>query len=316
MTTIATIGFFDGVHRGHQFVVDTLMAAARQNGQRSMVVTFARHPRSVLQPAWHPQLLTTPEEKRSRLLDMGIDECLMLDFNAETAAMTAEQFLERLHRQHGVTRLLMGYDNRFGHRQPGVPASFDDYRRWGAMHGVEVDVLPCHQPAMGQPLSSSAIRQALAAGDILTANQLLGYRYALSGEVVEGHGEGHRLGFPTANLRPDHPDKLIPQEGVYAVAAAINGADGTQTWHPAMMNIGHRPTYNGHEQTLEAHLLGYDGNLYGQSLTIRFMARLRSEQRFDTPEQLRAQLENDRRQVSLLYEQQAAATDAGTGKTP
>lgn len=301
---VATIGMFDGVHQGHRFVIDRLKQEAKQCRLPACVVTFDRHPRQVLQPDWQPQLLSTLDEKLLLLSLTGIDQCVVLTFTKEMAHLPAYDFMQQvLKKQIGVKTLLTGYDNHFGHRTPGQQTGFDDYLRYGKELGIEVKSLPPTpvQPGSNNHLlkknhedrqitNSSLIRRLLTEGRIEEANDCLGHPYTVTGTVVSGQHIGTEIGFPTANLQPDDPCKLIPANGVYAVKVRLESS--LEQKH-AMTNIGHRPTFNGQQTTLETHILHHEGKLYGQSMTVSFIHRLRDEQRFDTPEELVEQLRQD-----------------------
>ena len=284
----ATIGCFDGVHRGHQMLVQMMVRQARQRGLKPIAVTFDRLPRQLFDPTFHPQLLSTLEEKTACLKELGVEEVIVLPFTHELASLTAEAFMREILRDRlSVELLVTGYDNRFGHdRNEG----FDDYVQYGQALGMDVvrgDVAMMDEQ---NAVSSTVIRQLLAdEGRVEVMPDVLTRRYTLSGRVVSGEHIGHELGFPTANLEPDSQEKLIPASGAYAVWAMVDGHR-----MPAMMNIGTRPTFEGKQQTLEVHILKDVGNLYGHSMTVEFVSRLRAEQRFDTREALIAQLEHDR----------------------
>ncbi len=284
----ATIGCFDGVHRGHQMLVQLMVRQARQRGLKPIAVTFDRLPRQLFDPFFHPQLLSTLEEKTDYLKDLGVEEVIVLPFTHELAALSAEVFMREILRDRlAVECLVTGYDNRFGHdRSEG----FDDYVRYGQTLGIEVVRGDVAMMDNQMAVSSTVIRQLLAdEGKVEAMPDVLTRRYTLSGRVVSGEHIGHELGFPTANLELDSSEKLIPASGAYAVWAMV---DDKQL--PAMMNIGTRPTFEGKRQTLEVHILEAVGNLYGQPMTVAFVRRLRAEQRFDTREALIAQLEHDR----------------------
>ncbi len=285
----ATIGFFDGVHRGHQFLLRGLCDDARRDGMLSMAVTFDRHPREVLQTEWHPLLLTTFDERLALLRQTGIDICAVLPFNTDMAALSARQFMQQiLLEQLNVRVLSIGYDHRFGHnREEG----FADYVRYGRELGMEVRQNSVFTDGDLQ-LSSSLVRRLLGEGRVGEASRCLGRFYTLSGTVVGGEHVGRTLGFPTANVVPDSAFKLVPQPGAYAVRVAL-ADDEKHLWLPAMMNIGTRPTYGQHAQTLEVNILDYEGDLYGRQLTVAFVERLRSEQAFDSPQALQQQLRMD-----------------------
>lgn len=297
----ATIGVFDGVHRGHRFLIERLKTEARQRGLGTMVITFARHPRQVLCPDWRPQLLTTPGEKEVLLRQTGVDRVVMLPFDQQMAQLSARQFMEQvLHKQLGVLLLLTGYDNHFGHRSERAAGAegFADYVAYGRELGMEV--------VGGQPLregdvcfSSSLVRRLVSEGDVTAAAHCLGRPYELSGQVVHGEQIGRELGFPTANLQPADDCKLLPLAGVYAVWVSIGGSCEKKL--RGMMNIGHRPTFDGHRTTLEVHILDYSNNLYGQDISVAFVRRLRDERHFDTREALVAQMGKDRQQVEQIF---------------
>ena len=297
--TVATIGFFDGVHRGHQHLIKMVMDTARAQGTESMVITFAMHPRQVLDDSFQPKLLTFPDEKMIRLSLTGVDNCVVLPFDREMAAMTAREFMEQVLRDKlGVTTLIMGYDNRFGH---GRKEGFDDYVAYGQELGIQVvraTALQCD----GQSVSSSLIRQMIIDGDIEKANQLLGYAYTLVGCVVEGFQQGRKLGFPTANLDISGREKIIPAAGVYAVRARV---EDQMEMKRAIMNIGTRPTLDDGAQSIETHIINYDADLYGERLVVAIDARLREERRFEHVGLLVAQMREDVRMANELFDQKA-----------
>lgn len=285
MGYVATIGMFDGVHRGHQYVLRQVVETARERGMQSLVVTFDHLLRK-------DAVLTTLDEKRQLIGSMGVDRTEVLAFTDELRQMTARQFMERVLRdQLDVKVLLTGYDNRFGHRRE---EGFNDYVRHGQELGIEV-----HQLRAEGTVSSSHIRQLLQRGNVAEAAHCLGRCYTLSGHVEHGEHVGTQLGFPTANLHPDCDRQLIPAAGVYAVRAHI--AAGV---YDGMMNIGSRPTFDGHRQTLEAHLFGLNADLYGSSMQIEFVERLRSERRFDNAEALREQLLQDAKKAKTINNNQ------------
>lgn len=294
---VATVGMFDGVHRGHQHVIGRVVERAREAGLFSTVITFDRVPRQVLDPSFHPQLLTTLEEKETIIRQLGVDVLAVLPFTRETAGLSAQAFMKQvLHEQLQTKVLVTGYDNRFGHDRT---EGFDDYVRYGRELGMEVLRGDAQLMDDGQrPVSSSVIRQLLAEeGRVDLMPHYLTRLYQLRGTVAPGEHIGQRLGYPTANLEVDEADKLIPAAGVYAVWATI---EGEQQPRAAMMNIGNRPTFHGHRQTLEVNILDFEGNLYGQVMTVSFVERLRAERRFDSPEALAVQLEADKEQVKQI----------------
>jgi len=291
--SVATIGVFDGVHAGHQHLIQMVLDQAHQLGQASMVVTFDRMPQQVFNPEFHPQLLTTTEEKIAILKELGIDHVVVLSFTKELASLSAREFMKTvLHDQFHVKVLVTGYDNRFGHNRA---EGFDDYVRYGEEMGMQVLRGDAEMMTDGsKAVSSSVIRTLLSQeGRVDLMPQCLTRPYMLSGKVMPGEHIGHQLGFPTANLEPLYNEKLIPAPGSYAVWATLE--DGKQ--FAAMMNIGTRPTFDGKRQTLEVNILDFEGNLYGQTVKISFVARLREERRFESPEALVAQLKEDQEHV-------------------
>lgn len=294
--SVATIGVFDGVHAGHQLLIRMVRDEARKRGLCSVVITFDRQPRQILDPTFQPQVLTTLEEKKTIISGLGIDTLVVLPFTKELAALTAYDFMQQVLRQQlHVQTLITGYDNRFGRNRA---EGFDDYVRYGQEMGMQVLRGDKELMADGsRAVSSSVIRELLAnEGRVDLMPQCLTRLYQLSGQVMPGKHIGHQLGFPTANIEPSTAEKLIPAPGVYAVWATLE--DGEQ--RAAMMNIGTRPTFEGKHQTLEVNILDFEGNLYGQQVTIAFVARLREEQRFDSPEALVAQLNEDKDKVRKI----------------
>ena len=271
---VATIGMFDGVHCGHQFVLQHVVDEARQRGLQSMAITFDKS---------GPQTLTPLDQKRLLLTKTGIDRIEILTFNDALKQMTAREFMQQeLRDRLGVKVLLTGYDNRFGHNRT---EGFDDYVRYGQELGIEVLQLP-----QEGEISSSIIRQLVAEGAISKANQLLGNPYTILGSVEHGEHIGTKLGYPTANLVLVDDCQLIPATGVYAVKIRM---ENSVEWKHGMMNIGMRPTFDGQSQTLEVNVFRLKENLYGQQLQVAFFERLRGEQRFDNIEALKAQLQQD-----------------------
>ena len=285
---VATIGMFDGVHLGHQFVLRQMVNLAHEQGLQPLCITFDHSPRQ-------EQVLTPLDEKVRLIRQMGIDHVEVLAFTEELKALTARQFMEQvLRNQMNVRVLLTGYDNRFGHnREEG----FDDYVRYGQELGIEVRCLPPlteEQPSLSaQQVSSSYIRQLLSDGQVAKATLCLGHPYSIIGHVAHGEHIGTELGFPTANLVPLSSHQLIPAPGAYAVRVALHAPDSTLHTLNGMMNIGTRPTFDGHEQTLEVHILHFHEDLYGQLLSVEFVDRLREERRFDSMDALKEQLKQD-----------------------
>jgi len=285
----ATIGFFDGVHLGHVHLLHDLMSVAAERGLKSMAITFPEHPRQILQSDYRPRLLSTPDDKMRLLEQTGIDFCFPLHFTTALAQMDARSFMtDFLQKKLGVSTLLVGHDHHFGH---DTGLTIDDYRRIGNEIGMEVIPADAYLYE-GAPVSSSRIRRELVAGNVKAANEMLGYRYTISGTVIHGMQNGRKMGFPTANLGPYCEFMQIPADGVYSSIATVDG----ESW-PAMLNIGFRPTFQGKARTIEAHLLGFDRDIYFHELKLEFVDFLRPERRFDSPQELAAQLEADRNKV-------------------
>jgi riboflavin kinase/FMN adenylyltransferase len=295
---VATIGFFDGVHRGHQYLIRHVIEEARADGLESTVITFDRHPRQVLQSDYIPDLLTTPDSKMLLLSKTEVDNTVMLHFDKELAALSAHDFMEKVLRdQLNVRKLVIGYDNRFGHERT---EGFDDYVRYGRELGIEV----IHNQAFvlqGVNVSSSVIRRYLQAGEVEMANVCLGYPYTIAGHVTTGYKMGHELGFPTANLDTAGYGQLVPAGGVYAVRVRLQTA---VTFHQGMMNIGTRPTFDGKELSLETNIFDFDEDIYGQVILVAFAHRIRAERKFDSPEALVAQLKEDRQMVEEQFKKE------------
>ena len=271
-------------------MLSQVVRQAAQRNRQSTVVTFDIHPRQLVNPDFQPLLLTTLDEKLQLLSLQGIDRVALLHFDEQMASLSARDFMSVvLSRQLNVDTLVLGYDSRFGH---GRTAGFADYEAYGRSMGIDVLRATPLLSDDGTPVSSSLVRNLLLSGNIAQANDALGRRYSLTGNVVEGFHEGRRLGFPTANLALADRQRLVPGRGVYAVWAELTGYSEPM---PAMMNIGTRPTYNGSSQTLEVHIIGYEGDLYGQDVTVTFAERIRSEQPFDSPSALASQLQLDRK---------------------
>ena len=277
----AAVGTFDGLHRGHNAVLASLREEAAKHGLKPVVFTFDRHPLELIDPSRAPKALLTPERKIELLKAAGV-EPVVLPFDESLRGTTAADWMERLHRDYGVKLLTVGYDNTFG--SDGAEMSVGDYRRLGAKHGIVVVSAP-----FVEGVSSSAIRRSVSAGEVEKAAQMLGYPYRLEGIVVEGNHIGRTIGFPTANIEPDR--RLVsPAHGVYAATAIL--PDGER--HPALLNIGLRPTVGQNEKpTYEAHIPDWNGDLYGLPLAVELIRRLRDERSFGSLEELRIQLEKD-----------------------
>ncbi len=290
----ATIGFFDGVHSGHCFLINELIREARSRQLQSLIITFRIHPRKVLQREFQPRLLTDPDEKKALLLATGVDQVVELDFTPEMAALTARDFIQQmLSEKLKVKMLLIGHDHRFGkNREEGFPA----YVQYGRETGMEVLQTGRFSTDQAPHISSSEIRHAIQRGNIPFANKLLGYQYAFSGLVVSGYQVGRKIGFPTANLKVENEDKLIPGSGVYAVDIIIDHVQ-----HRGMLNIGIRPTLTEDNRlSIEVHIIGFNKDIYHQQIKIIFLKKIREEQKFASIEELVKRLYIDKKIVMAL----------------
>jgi riboflavin kinase/FMN adenylyltransferase len=284
--TVVTVGTFDGVHRGHWDVLQQLVQRAEQRGLPSVLVTFDPHPLEVVNPGVAPALLTPGQEKLEILAQSGLDYVAVVPFTPTLAAYEADQFVDLVLRERFRMReLLIGYDHGFGRGRTGDVGVLRDL---GSARGFTVDVVPPVAGEGGAPVSSSTTRKALAAGDLEAARLALGRRYSVAGTVTHGEKRGRLLGFPTINVVPQSPRKLLPLAGVYAVLVQTPaGAFG------GMMNLGPRPTFGDERVTLEAHLFDAALDLYDAPVRIDFVARLRDVERFPSVDELVAQLGRD-----------------------
>ena len=297
---VATIGFFDGVHAGHRYLIQQVKEIAAAKGLRSALVTFPVHPRKVMNAEYRPELLTTPEEKIRLHADIGVDYCLMLDFTPEISRLTAREFMTQLLKErYQVKYLVIGYDHRFGHNRS---EGFEDYVRYGKEIGIEVirakaytsNIEIGNEPNI--PVSSSLIRKLLHEGEVSLAAHCLKYEYFLDGIVVGGYQVGRKIGFPTANLRVDDPDKLIPADGVYAVWVTFDG-----TTYMGMLNIGARPTIdNGPNRTSEVNILHFHSDIYDKFIRLTFVKRTRPELKFSSIDELITQLHKDAEETETI----------------
>lgn len=289
---VVTVGTFDGVHLGHWAVLQEIVARAKARGGRSILVTFEPHPLKVVRPSEAPRLLTTAREKREILAESGLEYAVFLAFTPALREMPPGRFVrEILLAKLGMAELVIGYDHGFGKGRSG---DVDTLREIARKEGFTVDVV---EPVEvdGERPSSSAVRKALDSGDLVRAREALGRHYALRGTVVKGEGRGRDLGFPTANLRVEGEDKLIPAPGIYAVRVHHRAGESMGALH-----IGPRPTFPGSPPTVEVFLLDFEGDLYGQVLRLDFVERLRPVEPFESVEGLVRQMTRDVEQVRAV----------------
>ena len=286
MAVIAT-GFFDGVHQGHRLVIDTLLSEARARGEQSVVVTFWPHPRAVLHKDDSSfRLLMSRSSREEAILGMGVERLETIAFSPEFASMSALDYIRMLRDGYGCTELVLGYDTRFGAEQAGPQAIAGIARA----EGLDAVITPAVcAPDSDIPVSSTLIRTSLEEGDVMLASALLGKPYALAGTVVQGNHLGRTIGFPTANIAVDEPLLLIPCSGVYRSSVVVRGVV-----YEGMTNVGTRPTVGGSGPlTVETHIFDFDETIYGESISVAFLERIRDERRFPSLDALRTQLQAD-----------------------
>ena len=291
---VAATGFFDGVHAGHRAVLQVLKDTAREEGEESAVVTFWPHPRNVLQQdASTFRLLNTLEEKKELIYRFGIDNVYVVPFTKDFSQLSTTEFMKEylVDRFHADT-LIIGYDHRLGRSST---ASREELAALAATVGLKTRIVE-EVHCGNRKVSSTQIRNALAAGEVREAAGMLGYRYSLLGVVVAGNRLGRTMGFPTANMELYEPLKIVPANGVYAVEAEVLGQR-----YGGVCNIGTRPTVGaGNARTIETNIFGFNDDIYGLDLRISFIERIRDEHRFSSMEDLRHQLENDRKIAETL----------------
>lgn len=287
--SIITVGTFDGVHSGHRVLINTVLEKSKKRKGRSVVVTFDPHPREIINPGKTGiKLLSTLDERCELLSELGIDEMVVIPFDRDFSLLTSEEFVSNIiWEKIGVSEFVIGYDHQFGRNREGT---IETVQGIAAELGFDVYVVS-RQEVGDKTVSSTAIRKALQEqGDINLATRLLGRPYLLNGTVVHGDNRGKSIGYPTANIKPANPGKVIPKNGVYAVKTRAEGK-----YYDSMMNIGVRPTFDGDSKTLEVHLFDFDRNIYGNSIQVQFIQRIRDELRFSNVESLKTQLDKDKK---------------------
>ena len=285
--TIVTIGTFDGVHIGHQKIIEQVVTTAKKLNKKSVLLTFFPHPRMVLQQNASIELINTIDERAELLSKTGLDYLIIHPFSIAFSRLTALDFVRKiLVNQLNTSKLIIGYDHHFGKNREGNLEQLTEYSH---LYNFEVEEIPA-QDINDVSVSSTKIRKALSAKNIKTANKYLGYNFMLNGTVVNGKQLGGKIGFPTANIKVKEDYKLIPKTGVYVVKSKIKNA-----FVFGMMNIGFRPTLEGKHQTIEVHFFDFNDDLYNQTLTIEILYFLRDEEKFESVEKLISQLKEDKK---------------------
>lgn len=292
---VVTIGTFDGVHQGHRKVIAQLNNLAAKAGGQSVIFTFYPHPRLVVSKQEHNlRLLTTLDEKIELLGKSGIDHLVIFPFTPQFAALTYREFVQDiLLEKLGLHTLVVGHDHRFGKNREGTFENLLALSKQTGFKLERIDALLVDEV----DVSSTKIRNALQQSDVAKANHYLGYTFSLKGTVTKGNQIGRKIGFPTANIEASDPNKLIPAKGVYAITVDVDGQI-----YPAMLNIGYRPTVNSNadNRTIEAHILGFDADIYQKEITLFFHEHVRTEQRFNSIDELKLQLETDKKKISEI----------------
>ncbi|MFA5668951.1 MAG: bifunctional riboflavin kinase/FAD synthetase [Balneolaceae bacterium] len=286
--SVVTVGTFDGVHEGHRALVETVVKKAKARNARSVVVTFDPHPREIISPGSAGiKMLTTLTERKEILDSMGINDMVVIPFNRDFSLLTSEEFIKDIvFDKIGVSEFVIGYDHHFGRDRTGT---IETVERLGKEMGFSAYVVSKRE--MGDiTISSTTIRKTLQEdGNVEQAALLLGRPYLLNGLVIHGAERGRKMGFRTANLKPEQPNKVIPKDGVYAVKARV-----MDKWYNGMLNIGNRPTFSGNTHAVEVHMFDFDNEIYGQTVQIHFIKRLRDEMQFSGKDELKAQLVKDK----------------------
>lgn len=292
--TVLTVGTFDGVHAGHRAILDTVVRKAKERDARSVLVTFDPHPRDIINPGDAGiKLLTTIQERSEILNELGIDEMIVIPFDRDFSLLSSEEFVrDIIFEKIGVSEFVIGYDHQFGRNREGTIETIENL---GQELGFDAYVVSKREIGQ-QTVSSTAIRSAISEeGDVEKAANFLQRPYRLNGTVIHGEKRGKEIGYPTANIKPEHPQKVIPKDGVYAVRVRV-----MDNWFKGMMNIGTRPTFEDTMRTLEVHLFDFDENIYGKEVQVRFFNRIRDEVKFGGINELIAQLKKDEKRAKEL----------------
>ncbi len=292
--SVVTVGTFDGVHEGHRALMETVVKKAKSRNARSVVITFDPHPRDIISPGSDGiKMLTTLSERKEILESIGIDEMVVIPFNRDFSLLTSEEFIKNIvFEKIGVSQFVIGYDHHFGRDRSGT---IETVKRLG--EELDFDSYVVSKREMGEvTISSTTIRKELQDnGNVEQATKLLGREYLLNGLVTHGDERGRKIGFRTANLKPEHPNKVIPKNGVYVVKVRVSGV-----WYGGMMNIGVRPTFDDDGRTLEVHIFDFEEEIYGKTIQVRFLKRLRDEKKFNGIDELKVQLIKDKESALKL----------------
>lgn len=292
--TVLTVGTFDGVHAGHRAILDTVVRKAKERQARSVLVTFDPHPRNIINPGEAGiKLLTTIQERSEILQEIGIDEMVVIPFDRDFSLLSSKEFIrDIIYDKIGVSEFVIGYDHHFGRDRKGTIETIETIGK-----ELDFDAYVVSKREIGdQTVSSTAIRKAISEeGNVEQAATFLQRPYRLNGTVVHGDKRGKEIGYPTANIKPEHPQKIIPRDGVYAVRVRV-----MDNWFKGMMNIGTRPTFEGKMRALEVNLFDFDENIYGKEVQVRFFSRIRDEVRFDGINELIEQLRKDEKKAKEL----------------
>ncbi|CAI8268744.1 MAG: Riboflavin biosynthesis protein RibF [Bacteroidota bacterium] len=291
--TTVTVGTFDGVHLGHQKIISKLVETAKANGSAPTLLTFDPHPRKVVQPNSSVDLIQTLEERAETLAHLGLKHMVVHPFTKAFSQLSAAEYVkEFLVEMLNIDQIIIGYNHRFGKNRT---ASVEDLKRFGEIYDFKVMQISAEEIDTIS-ISSTKIRAALAEGDVVTAHTFLGHPFTLSGTVVKGEQRGRTIGFPTANIAVNHPDKIIPKNGVYAVRVQLQNKERL-----GMMNIGTNPTVNGENRSIEVHIFDWSASIYNQPIQVSLIERIRDELKFDSLETLQKQLEKDKAVILTAY---------------
>lgn len=296
LNTTLTVGTFDGVHAGHRVLINTVLQRAEKSGGRSVIVTFDPHPREIIEPGKAGiKLLSSLKERCELLADLGIDEMVVIPFDRDFSLLTSEEFIKHIIWERiGVSNFIIGYDHHFGRDREGT---IDTVKRLGVELGFTSQVVS-KQEVGDKTVSSTAVRKAIQVdGDMTQAAKFLERYYLLNGTVVHGDKRGKSLGFPTANIQPENPSKIIPKKGVYATWVRIE-----ESYYRGMMNIGERPTFDKTKLSIEVHILDFNTDIYGKEIQVQFVERIRDELAFSGKNELIEQLHRDKDRTMNILE--------------